>query len=80
MKILRMGRETVRENMSSPSLPLTTNQLGVANRTALELWGRRYLGHSCLGQGTFLLLTETHPLLLTPPTLQRGAPDGLSLS
>ena len=75
MKILRMGRETVRENMSSPSLPLTTNQLGVANRTALELWGRRYLGH-----GTFLLLTETHPLLLTPPTLQRGAPDGLSLS
>lgn len=80
MKMLRMGRETVRENMSGLPLPRTTSRPGAACRTALELWGRCYLGRSCLGQGTLLLFTDTHPLLLTPSTLQHAAPGGLSLS
>lgn len=36
--ILRKARETGEENMSSLLLPLTTNQLGVASRTASESW------------------------------------------
>ena len=31
--------ETIKENTSSLPLPLTTHQLGVADRTALEPWG-----------------------------------------
>lgn len=38
VEILRKGRETAKENMFRLPLPLTTNQLGVANRTALEPW------------------------------------------
>lgn len=35
----KKGQGGLKENISSLPLPLTTNQLGVANRTVLEPWG-----------------------------------------
>lgn len=72
-----MGRETVKENMSSLPYLISTNQLSVAIRTPLG---------PCEGSSPepipdlFCFPQRPPCFCLTPSALLRGGPDGLSCS